>query len=177
MSGSQSNSLTLERTKTIPILPKRTTGGLVWVDWYTTDDPANPQNINGIRFFPIWRKCQFKPQWSSRKRAFVAVLICFYTWVAYAGASIYTASEGEVMDRFSVNYTEAALTLSLHILAYGIGPLVFAPLCEIPAIGRNLVYYLSFIIFFALSFPIAAVDNFAGLLVLQFLQAFLIARF
>ncbi|EPE24922.1 MFS general substrate transporter [Glarea lozoyensis ATCC 20868] len=146
--------LSLERTKTTPIVPKKTSDGIVLVDWYTTDDAANPQN------------------WTSGKRGFVTFLLCAYTWVVYTGSSIYAASEGGVMSQFSVNPTEAVLPLSLYVLAYGIGPLVFAPLSEIPSIGRNPVYYLTFIVFFALSFPTAVVNNFAGLLVLRFLQGF-----
>jgi DHA1 family multidrug resistance protein-like MFS transporter len=90
----------------------------------------------------------------------------------FTGTSVYAASEGGVMERFTVNPTEAVLPLSLYVLAYGVGPLVFAPLSEIPIIGRNPVYYLTFILFFALSFPTAVVDNFAGLLALRFLQGF-----
>lgn len=146
--------LALERTQTIPIAPKKTTDGIVLVDWYTTDDPANPQN------------------WSTRKRTFVTVLMCAYTWVVYTGSAIYAASEGGVMEHFNVNPIEASLPLSLYVLAYGVGPLVFAPLSEIPIIGRNPIYYVTFILFFALSFPTAVVDSFAGLLVLRFLQGF-----
>jgi DHA1 family multidrug resistance protein-like MFS transporter len=146
--------LALERTKTIPIVPKKTTDGIILVDWYTTDDPANPQN------------------WTSKKRAFVTFVMCAYTWVVYTGSAIYAASEGGVMEEFTVNPTEAVLRLSLYVLAYGVGSLVFAPLSEIPIIGRNPVYWITFILFFALSFPTAVVDNFAGLLVLRFLQGF-----
>jgi DHA1 family multidrug resistance protein-like MFS transporter len=146
--------LALERTQTIPIIPQKTSDGIVLVDWYTTDDPANPQN------------------WSSLKRGFVTFLICAYTWVVYTGSSIYAPSEGGVMDQFGVSHTEAALPLSLYVLAYGVGPLLFAPLSEIPIIGRNPVYILTFIIFYALSFPTAVVNSFGGLLALRFLQGF-----
>jgi DHA1 family multidrug resistance protein-like MFS transporter len=146
--------LALERTKTTPIVPLKTSDGILLVDWYTTDDPANPQN------------------WSRGKRTFVVALMCLYTWVVYTGSSIYAASELGVMQRFTVNPTEAVLPLSLYVLAYGIGPLVFAPLSEIPIVGRNPLYWATFILFFALSFPTAVVDNFAGLLVLRFLQGF-----
>lgn len=146
--------LELERTKTIPIAPKKTSDGIILVDWYTTDDPANPHN------------------WSPRKRNFVTIVMCIYTWVVYTGSSIYAASEGGVMQKFAVNPTEAVLPLSLYVLAYGVGPLIFAPLSEIPVIGRNPVYYLTFILFFVLSFPTAVSNSFAGLLVLRFLQGF-----
>ena len=98
--------------------------------------------------------------------------MCLYTWVVYTGSSIYAASELGVMERFTVNATEVVLPLSLYVLAYGIGPLVFAPLSEIPVVGRNPLYWATFTLFFALLFPTTIVDNFAGLLVLRFLQGF-----
>ena len=36
--------LAAERTKSIAIAPTKTSDGTILVDWYTTDDPANPQN-------------------------------------------------------------------------------------------------------------------------------------
>ena len=49
--------LEVERSKSRPILPARTADGTILVDWYNTDDPANPQN------------------WSQKKKAFVAFQI------------------------------------------------------------------------------------------------------
>ena len=51
--------------------------------------------------------------------------------------------------------------------------MLFSPLSEIPVIGRNPPYVASFAIFVILCVPTALVDNFAGLLVLRFLQGFL----
>lgn len=146
--------LALERTRSIPLVPTKTADGNILVDWYTTDDPANPQN------------------WSDLKRAFIAGLICLYTFAVYAGSAIYTSSEEGVMHKFGVSPTDAALPLSLYVLAYGMGPLAFAPMSEIPVIGRNPVYIATFFIFVILSLPTALVNNFAGLLVLRFLQGF-----
>ena len=64
--------LALEQTKSASIIPQTTSNGLILVDWYTIDDPANPQN------------------WSRLRKAFVVFLICAYTWVVYTGSSIYT---------------------------------------------------------------------------------------
>jgi DHA1 family multidrug resistance protein-like MFS transporter len=146
--------LALERTKSVPIIPMKTSDGIILVDWYTTDDPANPQN------------------WSSNKRAFVTFLLCVYTWVVYTASSIYAPSEAGVMEKFQVSHAEAALPLSLYVLAYGVGPLLFAPLSEIPVIGRNPVYIATFAVFFIISFPTAVSESFGGLLVLRFLQGF-----
>lgn len=50
--------------------------------------------------------------------------------------------------------------------------MVFSPLSEIPGIGRNPPYMITFGIFVLLTVPTALADNFAGLLVLRFLQGF-----
>ena len=146
--------LALERTKTAPIVPQKTSDGNILVEWYTTDDPANPQN------------------WSNKKRGFVALEICLYTFAVYCGSAIYTSSELGVMQKFHVSPIDASLPLSLYVLAYGIGPLLFAPLSEIPVVGRSPVYTVTFLLFVILSIPTALVNNFAGLLVLRFLQGF-----
>lgn len=76
------------------------------------------------------------------------------------------------MRKFGVNHVEAALPLSLYVLAYGIGPLLWAPLSEIPIIGRSPVYAYTMAIFTVISLPTALVDNFPSLLILRFLQGF-----
>ncbi|CAF9904389.1 hypothetical protein IMSHALPRED_000018 [Imshaugia aleurites] len=146
--------LQVERTKSTPIAPQKTSDGSILVDWYTTDDAANPQN------------------WSNGKRAFVSMIICAYTFAVYCGSAIYTSSEGGVIKQFGVSPTDASLPLSLYVLAYGMGPLIFAPLSEIPIVGRSPVYAVTMFIFVILSIPTALVKNFAGLLVLRFLQGF-----
>lgn len=148
------NQLALEKTKSKPIAPVKTSDGHILVDWYTTDDPANPQN------------------WSNTKRGFVALILCLYTFSVYTGSAIYSSGTEGVINEFGVSATDASLPLSLYVLAYGIGPLLFAPLSEIPLIGRSPVYFTTFLFFVIISFPTAVVNNFAGLLVLRFLQGF-----
>lgn len=146
--------LAIERTKTRPIVPTKTSEGNILVDWYATDDPANPQN------------------WSNGKRALVSIIICAYTFVVYTGSAIYVSSTEGVMRKFGVSHTDAALPLSLYVLAYGMGPLLWSPLSEIPIIGRSPIYAFTMAIFTIISLPTALVNNFAGLLVLRFLQGF-----
>jgi DHA1 family multidrug resistance protein-like MFS transporter len=55
---------------------------------------------------------------------------------------------------------------------YGIGPLIFSPLSEIPVIGRNPVYIATMAIYVLISLPAPLIHNFAGLMVLRFLQGF-----
>lgn len=60
------------------------------------------------------------------------------------------------------------LTMALD----GIGPLLFSPLSEIPYIGRNPVYVITFAIFLVLSVAASVCQSFAGFLVVRFLQGF-----
>lgn len=76
------------------------------------------------------------------------------------------------MEKFHVSHVDAALPLSLYVLAYGMGPLLWSPLSEIPKIGRSPIYAFTMAVFVIISLPTAMVNNFAGLLVLRFLQGF-----
>lgn len=90
----------------------------------------------------------------------------------YGSSSMYVPGEQGVMERFNVGATPAAMGLAIYVIGYGVGPLFWAPLSEIPAIGRNMVYVPTFFLFVILSIPTAVVDNYAGLLVLRFLTGF-----
>lgn len=142
------------RTQSIAIVPEKTKDGVILVNWYTTDDPANPQN------------------WSRGKKAFITLVVCGYTRATYIAGALFAPCEPGVEQHFCVSPEASELWLSLYVLAYGVGPMIFGPLTEIPAVGRNPVYFFSFIIFFALSFPTAVVSDFGGFLALRFFQGF-----
>ncbi|KAF5638091.1 H+ antiporter [Fusarium sp. NRRL 52700] len=88
-------------------------------------------------------------------------------------SEIYSPSVEGVMEKFGVSNLEATLGLAMYVLGYGIGLLLFSPLGEIPYIGRNPVYIITFAIFVIISIPTALVDSFSGLIVVRFLQGFL----
>jgi DHA1 family multidrug resistance protein-like MFS transporter len=144
----------LARGPTQPIVPERTHDGLILVDFYTTDDPANPQN------------------WTLKRKGVATLQICLYTLAVYMGSAIYAPSISGVQEEFGVSITVASLGLALYVLAYGIGPLIFSPISEIPVIGRNPPYMITMGIFVALCLAAPLVDNIAGLLVVRFLQGF-----
>ncbi|KAH7189259.1 major facilitator superfamily domain-containing protein [Fusarium flagelliforme] len=144
----------VEKVKSIPVVPKRTKDGHVLVDWYYSDDNENPHN------------------WTNNRRLGVALIICLYTFVVYTSSAIYTSSTEGVMHAFGVSQLKATLGLSLYVLGYGVGPLVFSPLSEIPRIGRNPVYIVTMFLFVIISIPTALVKNYPGLMVLRFLQGF-----
>lgn len=144
----------VERGPSRPIAPETREDGIILVDWYTTDDPENPQN------------------WLFGKKAVVLLQILLYTMGVYMGSAIYSPSIPGVMERFGVQIGAASLGLSMYVLAYGVGPLIFSPLSEIPFIGRNPPYIISYAIFVILSVPTALADDFNTLVALRFLQGF-----
>jgi len=125
------------------------------VDWSGPDDPSNPQN------------------WPQSHKIFMTVLLCVYTFAVYVGSSLYTSSQQDIMTKFNVTNVEASLGIALYVLGYGIGCLLFSPLSEVPAIGRNPPYAISGFLFIILCIPTALVNNFAGLMVLRFLLGFM----
>jgi DHA1 family multidrug resistance protein-like MFS transporter len=147
-------NIAAEKTKSIAIAPTKTADGTILVDWYTSDDPANPQN------------------WKASKKGWVLLQLCAYSLAVYGASSMYVPGETGVMERFHVGTAPAALGLAIYVVGYGVGPLLWAPLSEIASIGRNWVYVPTFFLFVILSIPTAVVDNYAGLLVLRFLTGF-----
>lgn len=144
----------IEKGPSRPIEPEIAEDGTILVDWYTTDDAENPQN------------------WSFGKKAVVLALIMAYTTSVYMGSAIYSPSIEGVMLKFGVSIGSASLGLSMYVLAYGIGPLLFSPLSEIPVIGRNPPYIISYAIFVIVLIPTALADSFPTLIALRFLQGF-----
>ncbi|KAJ5355648.1 hypothetical protein N7517_010257, partial [Penicillium concentricum] len=139
------------------------------VDWYGPDDPSNPRNWSSWkkRFvtFQIWYTSpHILPRFSHSRS--------FYTFAIYCGSSIYVPAESQIMEYFQVSQTKASLGLALYVLGYGLGPLLFSPLSEVPLYGRNIPYITSLTIFVVLCVPTALVDNYAGLMVLRLLQGF-----
>jgi DHA1 family multidrug resistance protein-like MFS transporter len=125
------------------------------VGWDSSNDPSNPQN------------------WPLKDKILMTIVISLYTFAVYVGSSIYTPSQEAVMETFHVSHVEGSLGIALYVLGYGIGCLLFSPISEIPAIGRNPPYAISGLLFVVLCIPTALVENYAGLMVLRFLLGFM----
>lgn len=124
------------------------------VDWIPYNDPENPQH---------WPLC---------KKLLTACQIYVYTFAVYMGGAIFSASEGGIREEFGVNHIVSGLGFALYLIGYGVGPLFFSPLSEIPTIGRNPPYIVSLLIFVVLCVPTALTTSYPGLLVLRFLLGF-----
>ncbi|EMC99057.1 hypothetical protein BAUCODRAFT_120350 [Baudoinia panamericana UAMH 10762] len=124
------------------------------VTWYSDTDPENPQN------------------WTTQRKASSFLLICLLTFAIYSCSSIITPAEFTFRTQWGVSPQASLLVLSMYVLGYGCGPMIFAPLSEVPMLGRNTPYIVSFAMFFIMTIPCATVTNYPGLVVCRFFQGF-----
>lgn len=76
------------------------------VDWIE-NDIQNPRN------------------WSTGKKVFVTFQICLLTTAVYMGSAIYTAGIVDIQHDFNVSQTSALVGLTLFVLGYALGPMVW----------------------------------------------------
>src|SRR5271155_4392561 len=110
--------------------------------------------------------------WSRPKRFFVTFEICFLTFSVYIGSAIYSAGIIGITQDFGVSRVAATLGLTLFVLGYALGPMIWAPLSEIPQIGRNPIYISTLALFVVLQVPTALSTNFGMLLAFRFITGF-----
>ena len=126
-----------------------------FVHWVDEADPDNPKN------WPFVYKC------------FVTFLVCLMTVFVYLGSSIVVPGIPEFSEEFHVSPTVTALSISLFVWGYGLGPMVLSPLTEVARIGRNWPYVISIGLFVIMQIPTALCNNVAGFMILRFIAGFL----
>lgn len=76
------------------------------------------------------------------------------------------------MAEFGVSEVAGTLGLCLYVAGYGLGPIIWSPLSEIPQIGRLWVYIVTLFIFCCFQLPLIYSVNFGMLLAFRFLTGF-----
>ncbi|SCU88402.1 LADA_0E09934g1_1 [Lachancea dasiensis] len=125
------------------------------VDWNGPNDPEHPFN------------------WSKGKKALVVIEIMILTCVTYMGASIYTPGQDYIQEEFGVGHVVGTLSLSMYVLGYGLGPMIFSPLSEVASIGRQQIYIITLFFFMIFQIGAATVRNIGGLIVIRFISGVL----
>ncbi|GFF92212.1 uncharacterized MFS-type transporter C530.15c [Aspergillus lentulus] len=115
-----------------------------WLD----RDPRNPIN------FPI------------RWKVMITLSTAFATLMVSLSSSAYVGSIQGVIEEFHVSKTVATLGLSLFVLGFSVGPLVWAPLSE--QVGRQIPFFVSFLCLSSFTAGCAGARNIETLLVLRF---------
>ncbi|KAF2806546.1 putative MFS transporter [Mytilinidion resinicola] len=118
---------------------------VTWIE----NDPRDAQNFSNLK------------KWS------LTMLAAMITMSVALISSAYSATIPEIMAEFHVSQTVATLGISLYVLGFAIGPLVWAPLSEL--YGRQLMFFLSQTLLTIFNSGAAGSNNIATLLVLRFL--------
>jgi MFS transporter, DHA1 family, multidrug resistance protein len=103
----------------------------------------------------------------------VTFCICFLTFSVYIGSAIYTAGILDVTEKFGVSQVAATLGLTLFVLGYALGPMLWSPMSEVPQVGRNPIYISTLALFVVLQVPTALATNFGMLLAFRFITGFI----
>ncbi|KZT66127.1 MFS general substrate transporter [Daedalea quercina L-15889] len=112
------------------------------------DDPEDPRN------------------WSKPYKWYITG-VCAIAVVAVAFASaVVTGDFGDVQDEFHVGEVVVALSVSLMVCGFGIGPLAWAPMSEV--IGRRPLWIFPNLLYVIFNIPCAVAKN---------IQTYLICRF
>ncbi|KAJ9131653.1 MFS general substrate transporter [Pleurostoma richardsiae] len=107
--------------------------------------------------------------WSSMRRGYItvcAVLLVVNATVASSSPSGCILPKS-IAESFRVSREAAGLTITVFLLGYCAGPLVFGPLSE--WFGRRWIFYITFLLYIAFNFLCAFAPNFGALLVGRFL--------
>ncbi|KAH8829077.1 multidrug resistance protein 4, partial [Flagelloscypha sp. PMI_526] len=116
-------------------------------DW--EDNPENPQN------------------WTSRRKWLAVSVVSFYTLVGPLSSSMMAPGLPVVAVQYGItNPTIIALTLSIFLISFAIGPLVWAPLSEM--YGRTWPLHISSIASVGFNLGCAFAPNTAVLIVMRF---------
>lgn len=117
---------------------------------FAPNDPENPMN------------------WSIPRRFVISMVSCLLVLNATMASSAPSAVSESLNKHFHVSSEVSSLTVTLFLLGYCSGPLMFAPLSEF--YGRRWIFIITFAVYTAFLFLTAWPPNFGSLLVGRFLS-------
>ncbi|KDQ59492.1 hypothetical protein JAAARDRAFT_153379 [Jaapia argillacea MUCL 33604] len=119
------------------------------VDW-SSGDPHNPYN------------------WSKRRKWLITSQLAIGTWTVSFSSSAYSGGLNYTQQDLHVSEEVAVLGISLYVLGFGLGPLLFAPMSEM--YGRRPIFLVTLSIFTLLHIGGALSPNIATLLACRLLS-------
>ncbi|KAL6708520.1 hypothetical protein ACN47E_002783 [Coniothyrium glycines] len=117
------------------------------VEWIE-NDPRNPMT------------------WSKTKKWIMCLAVANSVLVVAFCSSAFSGGIQQIMVEFSVSQEVVTLGLSLFVLGFALGPLLWAPFSEI--YGRQGIFVITYIAFTAFNAAAAGAPNIYGLLILRF---------
>lgn len=110
--------------------------------------------------------------WASTKNLLASLQINLLTFVIYLGSAIYSPGELGVEKKFHVSEVVATLGLTLFMVGYGVCPMGFSPLSELPQVGRSPTNVLTIFVFVWFNFGVTYAPNLGCFLVFRLRTGF-----
>ena len=117
---------------------------------FLPNDPENPKN------------------WSKARKWYCTMVVAFTCFVVAFCSAVITADLEGVTRRFNVSLEVALLTITMFVLGFGIGPMVFAPMSEMH--GRKIIYLSTLAVAVIFVIPCAVAQNIGTLLVCRLID-------
>ncbi|GJN70103.1 hypothetical protein PLICBS_004155 [Purpureocillium lilacinum] len=111
--------------------------------------------------------------WSTPRRWAVTISVVMLVLNATFASSSPSGCLPSISEEFGISTEAAGLTITVFLLGYCAGPLLFAPLSEL--YGRRWIFYISLTMYLAFNFLCAFAPNFGGLLVGRFFAGTLVS--
>jgi len=86
---------------------------------FAENDPENPKN------------------WSKARKWWITMMVALLCFVVAFASSVITADVGAVAEEFNVSREAALVPISVFVVGFGVGPMIFAPLSEV--YGRQII--------------------------------------
>jgi DHA1 family multidrug resistance protein-like MFS transporter len=134
-----------------PLSHRRTTVEEL-VDFDGPDDPYRPLN------------------WTLKKKVYTTVLYGFTTMGSTWASSVFSPGLGQIAEQFNVSTEVATLGLTLLLLGFGVGPLLWAPLSEV--YGRKTAVLTPYFIAACFSFGTATAKDIQTIMITRFFAGF-----
>lgn len=124
----------------------------------TADDPYIIEYLHNDR--------QDAMNFPKRRKWAIAILQSLSTFAVTFASSVYASGILDITQHFEVSREVATLGLSLYVLGFALGPLIWAPLSEL--YGRKSVFMISYTVYIAFSVAAACAPTITALLILRF---------
>jgi multidrug resistance protein len=115
---------------------------------FIPNDPRNPMEFSQV------------------KKWFITLTVAIATLAVAFVSSAYTGGAEEVIRTFGVSQEVYTLGVSLFVLGFAVGPLLWAPLSEL--YGRQILFFVTYAVLTAFNAGAAGANSMATLIVLRF---------
>ncbi|PCH37676.1 MFS general substrate transporter [Wolfiporia cocos MD-104 SS10] len=134
-------------------------------------DPEKAKQLKDVKLVTWLPNDPEDPRnWSNTYRWYLTA-VCAFSVVGVAfGSAVVTGDFGDIQDYFHVGEVVTALSVSLMVCGFGVGPLLWSPLSEL--VGRKPIWTIPSLIYVIFNIPCAVATNIQTLLICRFFSGF-----